>query len=259
MATQGELIDRIARELDREGEEDAIRDALHETFEDIERRGLWPQDTRRARLTTKRGQKWYSVLDDSLSSISGDMGCEPLSEICDPIIAGKIRDFVEIDAIQLMHKKCDNGCCNFPPRTRPLYQVGHEEFTCFDDCYSGGCPTHFAYYAGQIGIYPAPDCSYKLAICGMFKHPKPKKDTDTHPLLEDATELLKRGAKLRFFADYLEDEASALKENVLFERQIRLLRKERTKREFSGKIGRAKGTHIPGGTNRYYGYGGYYG
>lgn len=232
--TLGGLKERIARELDREDELDEIEIAIRETMEHVQRLDLWPLDTRRARLTTKSGQRWYQVLDDSLDAISGDMGCEPSSEICDPIAAGKVRNFVDIDSIQLMLPDCSCGCCNYPPKTCNLCHIGKEEFECKPYC--KGQPTHFTYDSSAIGLWPVPTCSWKLAICGNFKFPFPDNDAGRHPLFCDATELIKRGAKMRFALDVEEDSNAALAQELLFEKQLNLLKREKVKREFSGKM-----------------------
>lgn len=234
--TLGGLIARIARELDREDDTDAIRDFICDTITDVMRRDLWPLDTRRARLTTKCGQQWYQVLDDSLDAINGDMGCEPMSEICDPLVAGKFRDFLDIDSIQLLYPKCNCGCCNMPPKKCRLEHIGNDEFECLEHC--EGKPRYFTFDGSAIGIWPVPTCAWKLAICGNFKFPKPKSDGGTHPLLCDAEELIKRGAKMRFYLDEEDDSESALAEKLLFEEQIQLLQDERFKKQFSGFIRR---------------------
>lgn len=236
--TLGGLITRIARELDREDDtdKDDIRSAILATLADVMRRDLWPLDTRRARLTTKCGQQWYQVLDDSLDAISGDMGCEPTSEICDPLVAGKVRDFVDIDSIRLMFPKCGCGKCNMPPETCRLCHIGKDEFECLTHC--EGCPTHFTFDGSAIGLWPVPTCAWKMAICGNFKFPAPKTDEGTHPLLCDAEELIKRGAKMRYYLDMEDDSEDALAEKLLFEEQVRLLENEKFKKKFSGNIRR---------------------
>ena len=235
----GDLTSRIARELDREDDAPAIKDAICETLEDIMRRDLWPMDTRRARLTTKCGQRWYPMLDDSIDAINGDMGCEPLSEICDPLIAGKVRDFVDIESVELMLPECQCGCCNYPPDTCVLEEVNKSEFQRLSNC-KGGRPTHVTFDGSSIGLWPVPSCSWKLAICGNFKCPKPVNDGDSHPLLCDATELVKRGAKMRFMLDMDDDSQGALAQKLLFEEQIRLLEMERRSKEPCGNIRRAR-------------------
>ncbi len=235
----GDLSSRIALELDREDDLDAIKYAICETLENLMRRDLWPLDTRRARLTTKRGQRWYQVLDDTLSAISGDMGCEPLSEICDPLIAGKVRDFVDIESVELMFRECGCCKCNYPPQTCVLEIVGKAEFQRLPNC-KGSCPTHVTFDGSSIGLWPVPSCAWKLAICGNFKCPKPVHDGDTHPLLCDATELVKRGAKMRFMLDMDADDRGALAQQLLFEEQLRLLEDERRNKEPCGNIRRAR-------------------
>lgn len=230
----GDLSSKIARELDRADDIEDISAAICETLEDLMRRDLWPLDTRRARLTTKCGQRWYQVLDDSLSAIGGDMGCEPLSEICDPMVAGKVRNFVDVDNVEMMLPKCGCGKCNFPPDTCLLCPVGKDEFMCLPNC--TGRPTHVCFDGSAIGLWPVPSCSWMLSICGNFKFPKPKNDGDTHPLLCDATELVKRGAKWRFMLDLDGDDQGALAQKLLYQEQIELLEAEKRKKQRTGRI-----------------------
>jgi len=103
---------------------------------------------------------------------------------------------------------------------------------------SSGQPSHYAYYAQEIRLYPIPNNVWTVTISGLFQLAVPSLSTDTGAWLTrgQGYNLIKYHAKSLFCADYIDDDKGAQKAAAKAQFELDELMRSLSRRQASGEI-----------------------
>lgn len=101
-----------------------------------------------------------------------------------------------------------------------------------------GQPSHYAYYAQEIRLYPIPNSIWTVAISGLFQLAVPSLSTDSGPWLTrgQGYNLIKYHAKSLFCADYIDEPEKAKNAAALAQFERNALQQSLGRRQGTGEI-----------------------
>lgn len=184
MTTFLDVRDRIADQLSRSDLSSQIDREIQLAIARYNRRVSWLHEVRGATLTTVAGQRFYTAID-----LTAGAGVQD--------VAGRSAVSVQdVQKIEYMRASDDE----------PLCQIGYREFEeRYDVTGSVGGPEYFALYAGQIGLWPAPDAVEVLTLSVVVKPVIPTAATDESVWFDQAQELIENAAASAICRKFLSD------------------------------------------------------
>lgn len=122
-----------------------------------------------------------------------------------------------------------------------IYQLDSWSYTDLDAIDAGttplsGYPRLWAWYAGQLRLYPTPNAAYTLTISGQTKLPELSADGDSNFWTNEGELLIRCRAKRELYAHVLMDDENALRMDALCKEAMRDLKKSANKLIASGRI-----------------------
>lgn len=184
MTTLLDVRNRIADQLSRSDLSTQIDREIQLAITRYNRRVSWLTEVRGATLTTVIGQRFYGTLD--LSAGAGPQD-----------VTGRTAVSVQdVQKVEYMRDADDD----------PIEQIDYREFERrFDVSGTTGGAEYFTLYAGQIGLWPAPDAVETLTLSVVVKPAIPTLATDESVWFDQAQELIENAAAAAICRKFLQD------------------------------------------------------
>lgn len=184
MTTLLDVRNRIADQLSRSDLSTQIDREIQLAIARYNRRVSWLSEVRGATLTTVIGQRFYSTLD-----LSGGAGPQD--------VTGRTAVSVQdVQKVEYMRDADDD----------PIEQIDYREFERrFDVSGTTGGAEYFALYAGQIGLWPAPDAVETFTLSVVVKPVVPSASSDTSVWFDQAQELIENAAAAAICRKFIQD------------------------------------------------------
>jgi hypothetical protein len=209
MPTLGETIRRILNETrrDESTEGSNVQDCILDAIQHYEMQRLHFNQDRSETFSTVASQQYYGSA--ALTSIP---------------------NILEFDNVAITIASSD---------VRNLKKVPWETLQEWNpDAAVTGQPSHYAYYAQEIRLYPIPNNVWTVTISGLFQLAVPSLSTDTGPWLTrgQGYNLIKYHAKSLFCADYIDDDSGAQKAAARAQFELDALQRSLGRRQGTGEI-----------------------
>ena len=207
MGTLSDLQARIARELHRDDIATDIAAAIQSAIDYYASERFYFNEKRWA-ITTIAGEKYYGTSTASPGTLPSDI--------------------LEIDSITVTANA----------RIYQLDKISYNEMDATDAGTTplAGYPRLWAWYGGQLRLYPTPNDAYVITISGQYKLPELVNPTDTNSWTTEAEELIRCHAKREVAAHVTYDDQTAARMDGLASRAFADLKAQTNKLISSGKI-----------------------
>lgn len=184
MTTLLDVRNRIADQLSRSDLSTQIDREIQLAIQRYNRRVSWLHEVRGATLITVVGQRFYSTID--LTAGAGPQD-----------VTGRTAVSVQdVQKVEYMRDADDD----------PIEQIDYREFERrFDVSGTTGGAEYFTLYAGQIGLWPAPDAVATFTLSVVVKPVVPASATDTSVWFDQAQELIENAAAAAICRKFIQD------------------------------------------------------
>ena len=179
MSTFGNMIDRIADELDRTDLTTQIQKAIQTAIDRYERKRFYFNEARSLTFNTVDGQEFYTSSD-----------------------ASDIPNLLFIDNVKLTV----SGSDKIDLERVPYSELEHDSSNLTVD---EGQPTSYAYFAKQLRLYPIPNAAYAVRVSGVFSLSDLSATADTNAWMTDGEALIRSRAKRELLTHVIRDAEGA--------------------------------------------------
>ena len=207
MGTLSDLQARIARELHRDDLTVDIAAAIQSAINYYSSERFYFNE-KRWTITTIANEKYYGTSTASPGTLPSDI--------------------LEIDSITVTANA----------RIYQLDKISYNEMDATDAGTTplAGYPRLWAWYGGQLRLYPTPNDAYVITMSGQYKLADLVNPTDTNAWTTDAEELIRCHAKRDLCAHVLEDDQTAIRMDGLAQRAFADLKSQTNKLISAGRI-----------------------
>ena len=197
--------------------ETEIKEEIGNAIKYYNRRASHLTEFRGFELDTVAGTVWYSTID--MTNGDGDQDTTGRTAV-------NVNTILSID-----YGKKSTGT------DIPLDRIPYRTFEQLrEGTTAQSIPTYFTIFAGQIGIWPAPDAVYTLYFSGDVKPVVPTTGSDTSIWFDEAQEMIEAAACGRICLKYLRDAKRAAEFGAMENIAYQSFHHEYVKKASSGKL-----------------------
>lgn len=196
---------------------DEIKAEIANAIREYNRKPWALTEVRGLELTTVANTTWYSTVD--VSAGTGEQAVSGRTAV-------SVSDILHIDYIR-----------QTDPLDYELARLPYKEFEAlFEGSVTGGRPTYFTVYAGQIGLWNTPDTAQTMYISAKVKPVVPTADSDTSIWFDRANELIEQAACKRVAANHRNNMEDAAKFGAMEVQQAAVFHEEHIRQTKTGKV-----------------------
>lgn len=172
MSTLADMQASIATEIFRDDLGPSIATEIARAIRFYQRTRFWFNETRLLTFNTVAGQEFYGA------------GAEP-----------RIPNLLQIDYVQATQNS----------RPMMMTMASAEVLDLWAGTPSSGPPSQWAYFEGQLRVYPTPNQAYPIRVACLYRLDVPAASDATSPWVNDAEELIRSRAKRNLYLHSLGD------------------------------------------------------
>lgn len=222
MATLSDVATNVTGMIRRSDLEAEAKAEIGNAIRHYSRRNSWVIERRGASITTVVGQTYYTTVDNTTG-----VGLESSPVGTTPTSTDSLKDIIDI-----VYAKLEIGAIDWP-----LTLVSYRRFeTLLENTTVSGTPNYITHYAGQIGLWPAPDQAFTVYISAMFKPAVPTVDADESVWFDQYQELIENSAARRLGQKWMQDPEMAQLFSAAEQEQEHLLLAEGMRRQGVGRL-----------------------